>query len=315
MKKIIILLVALLILFSATVLYFITLYKPQSIKMNNIVKVNNFEECSTQNYIIMESYPRQCKTPTGQIFIENISNALDKTNLIRLFNPLPNQEIKSPLVIEGEARGNWYFEASFPIKLYDENNNIIAQTIAQAQDDWMTNNFVPFKANLIFNSTSTKGLLVLEKDNPSGLPENDDQLSLPVKLLPDSEKMKIKVFFNNNKLDPEISCTKVFPVEREIDKTLEIARTAIKELLKGTTDREKSEGFTSSLNSDIIIQSLNIKNKIAYIDFNDQLDAGVAGSCRVSAIRAQITETLKQFPSISDVVISINGRSEDILQP
>jgi len=41
----------------------------------------------------------------------------------------------------------------------------------------------------------------------------------------------------------------------------------------------------------------------------------VGGSCRVSAIRAQIIETLKQFSTVKNVVISINGRTEDILQP
>jgi len=35
----------------------------------------------------------------------------------------------------------------------------------------------------------------------------------------------------------------------------------------------------------------------------------------VTAIRAQITETLKQFPTVENVVISIDGRTEDILQP
>lgn len=312
MKKVIILLTILAVLLLTLAIYFNI---PEKTKINNNLDVNSFQECLAQNHLVLESYPRQCKTLGGQTFIEDIGNTLDKIDLIRLKNPLPNSEIKSPVLIEGEARGNWYFEASFPIKLYDENNNIIAQAIAQAQSDWMTNDFVPFKTELIFSSTSTNGFLVLERDNPSGLPENDDQLSLPVKILPNPEKIKIKIFFNNDKLDPEISCNKVFPVEREISKTPAIARAALTELLSGPTNDDKNAGFTSSLNSDIIIQSLNIKNGTAYVDFNEQLERGVGGSCRVSAIRSQITETLKQFTSIEQVIISINGRSEDILQP
>jgi spore germination protein GerM len=50
-------------------------------------------------------------------------------------------------------------------------------------------------------------------------------------------------------------------------------------------------------------------------DFNERLEYQVGGSCRVSAIRAQISETLKQFPTIKDVIILINGRKEDVLQP
>jgi len=45
------------------------------------------------------------------------------------------------------------------------------------------------------------------------------------------------------------------------------------------------------------------------------LEFQVGGSCRVAAISAQIMETLKQFPTVKDVIISINSRTEDILQP
>ena len=43
-----------------------------------------------------------------------------------------NQIIAGPFQISGKARGSWFFEASFPIKLVDENNNVLATTIAQA---------------------------------------------------------------------------------------------------------------------------------------------------------------------------------------
>ncbi|MBA7661011.1 hypothetical protein ES703_69021 [subsurface metagenome] len=63
------------------------------------------------------------------------------------------------------------------------------------------------------------------------------------------------------------------------------------------------------------IQKLIIENGVAKIDFDEQLEFQVGGSCRVVAIRAQITETLKQFPTVDNVIISIDGRTEDILQP
>jgi len=132
---------------------------------------------------------------------------------------------------------------------------------------------------------------------------------------PAPEKIKIKVFFNNDKLDPEISCYKVFPVEREIIKTPAIARAALAELLAGTTPTEKESGFVMIIEPGSKIQSLTIENGIAKVDFNEQLEAHPGGSCRAAAIRAQISETLKQFPSVENVIISINGNSEDILQP
>ena len=127
--------------------------------------------------------------------------------------------------------------------------------------------------------------------------------------------LKVKVYFNNNKLDPEFSCNKVFPVEREITKTQAVARAALEELLKGSSEKEKVEGFFTSINPGVKIQSLVIENGTAKVDFDEQLEFRVGGSCRVAAIRAQITQTLKQFPTVNDVIISINGRTEDILQP
>lgn len=113
---------------------------------------------------------------------ENIGNTFEKKDLIRLDTPRPNDVIKSPLVIAGEARGNWFFEASFPVILTDANGVTIAQGIATAQGEWMTTEFVPFTATLIFKNPQYKnnGSLILKKDNPSGLPENEDNLDIPV---------------------------------------------------------------------------------------------------------------------------------------
>jgi len=278
-------------------------------------KINNFEDCSQAGNPIMESYPRQCRDKAGNLFVEDIGNELEKSNLIKIINPRPNQTIATPLTIEGEARGSWFFEASFPIKLLDSSGTEIARGIAQAQSDWMTENFVPFTATLQFDvATETKGILILEKDNPSGLPQNADELRVPVVITP-TEMTTIKVYFNNNKLDPEVSCNKVFSVEREIIKTEAIGRAALEELLKGATEAEKAQGFFSSINSGVKIQKLTIDNGTAKVDFDKQLEFQVGGSCKVSAIRAQIIETLKQFPTVQNVIISIDGRTEDILQP
>jgi hypothetical protein len=103
---------------------------------------------------------------------------------IRLETPLIHQEIKSPLVIKGEARGTWFFEASFPVFLVDGDGRTIAQGVAQAKGDWMTENFVPFEAMLTFalekEHAGRGGVLLLKKDNPSGLPQYDEALEVPI---------------------------------------------------------------------------------------------------------------------------------------
>ena len=107
---------------------------------------------------------------------------MDVSELIRVSAPLPEDVMVSPLTVTGEARGFWFFEASFPVKLLDENGKQIAIGIAEAQKEWMTESFVPFKAELQFISPETeRGTLVLERDNPSGLPEHDRALGIPIR--------------------------------------------------------------------------------------------------------------------------------------
>ncbi len=234
---------------------------------------------------------------------------------IILTSPQANQIVSSPIIIEGTARGYWFFEASFPVKLLDDKRQEIAAHYVQATSDWMTTDFVPFKGELVYNAiATTSAILVLQKDNPSGLPENDKSIEIPIIISP-TDSMEINVFFNNSDLDPEFSCNKVFPIKRIVPKTSAIARVAIEELLKGPTQNEITDKFFTSINPNVKIQKLTIENGVAKIDFDEQIEFQVGGSCRVSAIRSQITETLKQFSSVKQVIISVNGRTEDILQP
>jgi hypothetical protein len=106
-------------------------------------------------------------------------------DLIRLERPLVGEAITSPLQIRGEARGNWYFEATFPVVLTDWDGRIIAETFATAQGGWMTTDFVPFTATVEFtlpeeSRVSPRGALILQKSNPSGLAEHDRALELPI---------------------------------------------------------------------------------------------------------------------------------------
>jgi len=183
----------------------------------------------------------------------------------------------------------------------------------------MTTEFVPFTATINFMwpvDRQDQAILVLHNDNPSGLSEKAEKLEIPV-LINTNKKQTInwKRFFSNNNLDKEITCTKAFPVSRQIAKTTAVARAALDELLKGPTAEEKAQGYFTSINPGVKIQQLTIADGIAKVDFDEAMEQGLGGSCRVSAIRAQITETLKQFSTVKNVIISVNGRTEDILQP
>ena len=147
-------------------------------------EITSFMDCVEAGNAVAESYPRQCNTPDGKHFVEDIGNELEKTDLIRVSNPRPNQTISSPLHVTGDARGYWFFEASFPVTLVDANGNVIPLDpgYIMATEEWMTEDFVPFEAMLEFDSlpAGQKGTLIFHKDNPSDLPENEDALRMPV---------------------------------------------------------------------------------------------------------------------------------------
>lgn len=95
---------------------------------------------------------------------------------------LPEQ-VTSPLALRGEARGTWFFEGSFPVSLVDANGIPIANGSVTATGEWMTEDFVPFEGTLQFEvAEPTPATLVLERDNPSGLPEHDAAVRLEVEL-------------------------------------------------------------------------------------------------------------------------------------
>ncbi len=109
-------------------------------------------------------------------------NAPFQNDTVRVTTPLPGSVVMSPLMVTGEARGTWYFEASFPVTVRDANDQVLGTGAAQAQGEWMTTEFVPFQTTASFNIPSTAtGFLVLHKDNPSGLPENDAEVRIPIR--------------------------------------------------------------------------------------------------------------------------------------
>jgi spore germination protein GerM len=128
------------------------------------------------------------------------------------------------------------------------------------------------------------------------------------------KNQKVFVYFGKVSSD-NFNCSEVFPFQRVISETQTPARKSLEELFNGPSDVEKSNGIYTSINKGVKIQKISIIESTAYVDFSEELEKSVGGSCRVANIRSQINSTLKQFSTIKDVVISINGRTEDILQP
>jgi hypothetical protein len=163
--------------------------------------VTDFASCVAAGNAVTQTSPRQCRTVDGTVYTEPVASGNGGENAsvreftspkgvtVRLHDWAERQAVASPLAISGEIPGNWSFEASFPIVLLDPTGKIIGQTAASLDGEWMTSNYVPFTATLTFEAPSAggSGILTLRKDNPSGLPENDDAIEIPVTFATDGE--------------------------------------------------------------------------------------------------------------------------------
>jgi spore germination protein GerM len=142
----------------------------------------------------------------------------------------------------------------------------------------------------------------------------------------------IQVFFSNNKKDDLSDCSIVFPVYRSVsvnsnyipedkndvkndERLTQRIYLGLENLLDGPSESEKKDGFLTSINENVEINKIIIEDGKISVDFSKELNQDVAGSCRVIAIRSQIEKTLKQFSEIKEVLISVEGNSEEILQP
>lgn len=108
---------------------------------------------------------------------------------INITSPKILSKIKSPVFISGQAKGTWFFEASFPVKITDIDGNILGQGPVTAKSDWMTEEEVAFEGTIPFQrGSATSGFVVFTPDDPSGL---DRYESVKVSVIFDVEKDEV----------------------------------------------------------------------------------------------------------------------------
>ncbi len=125
------------------------------------------------------------------------------------------------------------------------------------------------------------------------------------------ETMQIELYF----VEAVEGQEQITAVKRSIPYTVATARASLEALLAGLLPHEKAEGLSTSIPEGTKLLNIDIQNGIAIADFSKNLDEVVAGSAWVTTIRTQIEQTLLQFDTVEEVVIMIEGESEDILQP
>jgi len=216
-----------------------------------------------------------------------------------------------PVIIEGEAR---VFENQLNVRIKDEDGTMLTErgVIARSENVGL---YGPFEIRLSHPKPKGSKGTIETFDYSAKDGSEIDKVVIPV-LFGEVSSTEVQVFFGNENEENELfDCTAVHPVKRRVPETDALARAALEELLKGPDRIEADAGYFSSVNTGVAVQSIVIEDGVAKVDFSSILEDQVGGSCRVAAVRAQITETLKQFSTVDKVIISIDGRTEDILQP
>ncbi len=141
---------------------------------------------------------------------------------------------------------------------------------------------------------------------------------------PDVDKVKVYWLLS----DPPV--VRLQDITRSIPRTVSVGSAALEELLWGPAPPNLA-GFTTAIPTPkevlsyvgrtpdwgerVTLLGLNIKDGIATADFSKEMRAYGGGSARVQAIREQITSTLKQFSTVSEVRIAIEGATRGVLEP
>ena len=246
-----------------------------------------------------------------------------------LISPKPNSKIGCDFVLAGKMPGQWFFENSFPFSILVDGKEVMKGSV-ESNDDYTVEEILSFSKSISCKEGCMGDAeIVLRNENPSDLPEYSDEYRIPVtftstcsvvaeekKVEQKVKTMSVKVFFSNSAEDPNSEkCEKTYHVSRTINETVAVGKASLTELLKGPNITERGKGYYTSIPLGTELKSLRIENGVAYANFNEKLNEGVGGTCLTSKIRSQIENTLKQFPTVKEVQIQVNGKSSGVLEP
>jgi len=125
------------------------------------------------------------KIPTNQItlneFEEVNPEVLGNKDDLVSFSIAPGAFVSGNMAINGTVKNAYFFEGNILVNVLDANKNLLKTGYGTATTDWMTSGPVSFKADIDFSGLSVgPAYIEIHNDNPSGLPENDKSILIPV---------------------------------------------------------------------------------------------------------------------------------------
>lgn len=173
---------------------------------------------------------------------------------------------------------------------------------------------------ILFNQTKNTGKILgqvdgddirikVEDKNEEGkvniIEQSPQQVSID-NLANFSQKSKIIAFYHKG----ADSCSAVFPLEKDSDSKYDSNEiNSLRGLLEPLSQNDINSGFLSSIPNNTFIKSLKITNGLAEAKFSGNLGL-LTDPCAKSLAKAQITQTLLQFPYIKSVTICVEDNCD-----
>ncbi|MDD5751822.1 MAG: GerMN domain-containing protein, partial [Candidatus Peribacteraceae bacterium] len=234
-----------------------------------------------------------------------------ETAPVRLVQPGEGDAVGLPMHSAGEAALGT--GETLQYRLEDQDGFVLDDhSIAVVRD--ASGAYVQFSADVLYpRPFGTGGTLVLSTVDATGREIN--AIAVPVRFI-QADAVEVKIYFGNRERDPQAAaCDVSYPVARRIPHSDDPVEAALRELLQGPSLSEGRQQFFTSIPDGVRVQDAAWADGVLTVDFSSALMEERGGSCRVTAIRAQIEQTLKQFPSVRSVRITVNGEEEGVLEP
>lgn len=129
--------------------------------------------------LIFVSRPKKTGTVSGPT-----ASFMSPDGHVTVINPAPGATISSPINLSGSVTGGgWFFEGTFPVAIVDADGTVLGKGWVEAPPgEWASTGTVLFGGDITFASPhSAAGTILFSKDNPSGLPQNGESFSVPVR--------------------------------------------------------------------------------------------------------------------------------------
>ncbi|MFP5247469.1 MAG: GerMN domain-containing protein, partial [Thermoanaerobaculia bacterium] len=210
-------------------------------------------------------------------------------------------EVANPLVVSGRART---FENNVVLRVRAADGSVISETFTTSEGEMGRHN--PYRATLWLTRDPGNRVLVeaLEYSAKDGSETNLVREEKSIDIAP----IEARLHF------PDQTCTNVKPYTRRMPKSVSLARLLVEALIAGPLASERNAGAAAPFPQGSRVQSVNLRDGTLTVDFNERLQ-NVGGACQAQMIRAAVTETLRQLPSVQRVVITAGGSEKLALQP